>query len=268
MQNEFLESYKSCLEKMNLLSVSPFTEHEIQPLYSDIWYNEIILKGIEPKLDNPSILRSMLVMDLLDCPDSVSRQKIFSWYLELLYEQYSDDIFSLRKNLPKKYGVSYYDYTFFPFDCRSFKAKLFKHCYTKFSDIFADNGYEVVGPFYERGYTFVITIFRNLDKHIYKFIEFQKGIVAGEIDMFGHSTFNLNEIALEINDEIIYDIDQLPNLNNNSIENDFERYVDSRLFRLRIYPNGLRDKILKELSSKELQPRIFNIEQIVNLVKI
>lgn len=265
MQSDFLQSYESCLCKMDLKSVQPFTEQQIQPLYSDIWLERVIFNKLPLNLQNPSILRSMLVMDLID--SGKYKKDVFLRYHEILSEIYLEDMFSLKKNIPKCYIDQFEDYTYFPLNCRDFKSKLFKQCYQKFGDIFADNGYEVVGPFYQKGFTFVITFIRNLDDHVYKFIEFERGTHLGEIDMFGHSTFNLKNIALEMDGEIIYDLDQIPLQPEIFIEDNFERYIDSRLFRIQEYDKDLRGDILKRLYSAKLHDKILNIEKIINLVK-
>lgn len=251
---------------MDLKSVQPFTEHQIQPLYSDIWLERVILQNQQTKTENPSLLRSMLVMDLLDA-DKYKRD-VFSRYVKVLSDLYADDIFSLKKNIPLCYIDNYYDYTYFPIDCRKFKTDLFKKCYYKFGDIFADNGYEVIGPFYQKGFTFVITIIRNLDNHVYKFVEFERGNIPGEIDMFGHSTFNLKNISLEIDQEIIYDIEHLPNISEFTIKDNFERYIDSRLFRLQTYDTQLKGDILYRLYNNNLHEKIIDTDEIIKIMKI
>ena len=71
MKNELFKSYRQVIERMNVSGVRPFSETEIQPIYSDIWCEKIIKLLLDKPEKivplNPSIIRSMLIMDLIDC---------------------------------------------------------------------------------------------------------------------------------------------------------------------------------------------------------
>lgn len=258
---------------MDLRNISPFTEHEIQPLYSDIWYEEVICKLLEDlKFTplNPSVLRSMLVMDLIDCHYAKKpKEPVNNWYLERLNEIYDTDPFSLTTNLPKKYSnEDLFDFTFFDVGKSGFElqTKLFRCCYNKFQDIFADNGYEVCGQYYQKGYTFVITRFSNLgDGKNYRFIQFDKGKISGEIDMFGHSTFSLSKIVVEIDGEIILDPKFTLLLEDN--DRDKIKHINSRLMR---YPQldheTIKEKIIPKLQ-QPLQDRILDVDSLVEIIR-
>lgn len=273
MIEELKNSYKNCIS--NMYKVHPYHETEIQPLYADYWNTHIITPMM--KLGNdfepitPSILRSMMVMDLMDYSFlNLDKGPVYKFYKDQLDKFYTIDKFSLAVNFHKKYQYDdLFDYTFFNTEnCKDVILRLYKQCYLKFLDIFADNGYEVIGPIYLKGYTFQIQYFRNLNNNEYKFITYEKGNIPGGVDMFAHSTlqFSINSnIVAEINGAMVLDdMRYIPIEFEKDARTDLEKYVDSRLFRV----NKILDRsnIINIIKDKELLPRITDINQLINLL--
>ena len=274
---ELKDSYRTCIS--NMYNVQPYHETEIQPLYADIWNTNVI--GPMLKLGNdfepitPSILRSMMVMDLMDYSFlKKDKQPVYDFYTNQLKKYYSVDEFSLLMNFHNKYNYDdLFDYTFFNTEgCGMVIQKLYKQCYLKFLDIFADNGYEIIGPIHFKGYTFQIQYFRNLNGKEYKFVTWEKGNIPGVVDLFGHTT-----LQFSINSNVVAEIDGvlvLDDVNYITIEfekddrTNLEKYIDSRLFRVKKYVdiNLVRSQFFNIIKDKELNTRITNIEQLINLL--
>lgn len=249
---DFLDSYLTSMERMSYFAIQPFVECEVQPSYAKEWKKQILLKQVEiEKFNflNPSICRSMLVMDLLDSyflKDLELRDILLQWYNQQLNDLYDIDKFSKRVNLPKIYNnFQWNDYTFFVMKDSiivEILSALFQASYKKFHDIFADNSYEVTGPYYTNGYTIISNRFSNLDNHLYNILQCFKGRKFGTIDMFGHSDFSGNcEYVMLIDNEVVIDdfqkhlsyIQSLPILYIPS----YEQHIKNRLFRYKNYSN-------------------------------
>ena len=277
MINDLKKSYKQCIS--NMYNVQPFHETEIQSLYADYWnvhiINPILKLGNDFEPITPSILRSMMVMDLIDYSFlNLNKAPIYKFYNDQLDRFYDNDKFSFTTNVHKKYKYDdLFDYTFFNTEnCKNIILKLYNQCYFKFLDIFADNGYEVIGPIYIKGYTFQIQYFRNLNGDEYKFITYEKGNLSGTVDMFAHSTIpfssNSNTVA-EINGGLVLDdMNYIPIEFEKDDRTNLEKYIDSRLFRVKKYVdiNLVRSQFFNIIKGKELNSRITDIQQLINLL--
>lgn len=283
LKDSFLKSYSQCISNMDMTTIYPYTEHEVQPNYSSLWYDSVIMPLLNIDIFipiNPSILRSMLVMDLIDCYIlKKPKDEIFEWYCKQLTHYYDDDIFSLNKNTPKTYSFALEDYTYFPETKKAtiLMVKLFQLCYLKYLDIFADNGYEVIGPFYLKNKTYTITKFNNVipNKNII-FVSFSRGIIQGTIDMFGHSTFQLKDVAVEVDGDIILEdeINEYIKLCDDEIQKETDynlnielhhKFLNSRITR---YPNILIDINSFNNIPFFKQDRITKVEQLCSYIRI
>ena len=210
---ELFLSYQSTLSSMG--KVYPFSEFEIQPWYNQEWIQffktrltslkdqQVSLKEIIKQFPNPSELRSMYIMDLIDCGlTSVNPSFVHEFYLPLLEELYPDDVFSLRKTNVHRYinKEQIKDFYFYPFEDSSVYELLslcFSYAYAKNYDIFAGKTYECLGPFsIRKHYVYTLTIFKELG---FIFVHFTKKFnkIEGGIDLFGHSTFlGFDQIAV------------------------------------------------------------------------
>lgn len=240
LKEEFNQSYQFCISGLNYDLIFPYTETEIQPLYSKYWYEKVITKLLD--LDyidplNPSILRSMLVMDLIDCHyTNQDKNPIFHWYNTQLDRFYDEDIFSNNKNIPRCYQENLLDYTFFNNRNigKKFLNDLLITCYNTFQDIYADNGYEVIGPMYQKGYTFII-YYITVNNIRYKCVLYEQGRLSGKVDMFGHMTipFSIQSgIAIEVDTNLL-DVDELPKLNIGIQNHSIKQNIQSRIDRLK-----------------------------------
>lgn len=275
MINSFKASYKNCISNMDLQAIYPFHETEIQPVYSKYWYDNIISKLIS--IDdfipiNYSVLRSMLVMDIFDCHfANKDKFSIYQYYFKLLKKYYSADEFSIEKNIPNYDYSDLYDFTYFKtIELNQCIEKLYSFCYSKFTDIFADNGYEVIGPIYLKGYTFQIQLFRNLNENTYKLITYQKGYIPGTVDLFGHSTiqFTNSNSVLEINGNIIESGNDVSIIFEEDTKSSLEKYFSARLFRISKYfdINLVEQDLIHIFKDKKLYPRITDINTLISFL--
>ena len=198
---------------MSFESVKPFTESEIQPNYSTVWLDAIeklcdgIIKtnGIVndvnacESLINKSVIRSMLVMDLLDCAFTENKElahKIFKAYSIIIDQCYSLDKYSFKKNIHRVTDKSFMSNTYSSgIQNRHIAHWCFNLAYIKWQDIYADNTYEITGPFQDRNYTYIHQQFHLLDVGEVEIItRYDKlNIYNIEIDMFGHLVYQLHE---------------------------------------------------------------------------
>lgn len=281
MQNEFLESYRNCMSRMDLKSVHPWTEHEVQESYSRIWYDNVIVPML--KLDefqplNPSILRSMLVMDLIDCHFlGEDKKPVFDWYVKQLSRYYSLDMFSRRVNRPNRsFKIALSDFTFFDsgrFPMQKLMLTLYQLCYSKFQDIFADNGYEVTGPYYTGTHTFVVTTFRNILPKEIRFVQYSKGILSGTVDMFGHSDLALTACVLEVDGDIVVDADEINILDQTCIQlfkptDVIHGHLDSRLQRVESFADTWTLKEFLLPAFNKTRDRILDIDDLMEFVDV
>jgi hypothetical protein len=233
---EFVESYKSCIQRMDFSSVKPYTETELQPLYSRKWLEyihklttAILAEQDMSKFDgafaNYSVIRSMLVMDLFDClfqGNTILAFQIFRAYNKLLTHYYKEDPYSLEKNIHSKVNFSS-KYVFDDTVEKSFYYKEILHwlqnfSYTKWQDIYADNTYEVVGPFKDRNYTYLVQDFHNMPlaapftkaRVITRHEKFN--IYDIKIDMFGHMDYKLYDNTLVPAYSLIISSEKFPEL--------------------------------------------------------
>jgi len=227
MIKDLILSYKNTISTMDLRLVKPFTETEIQPIYSDEWIK--IIKHIinvckEQKLSkkeiidcfpNVSTISSMLIMDIFDLYYAKSNKKtikkVISFYNLLLNTCYKEDKFSLYSNKPihmdyhiKFNSEKYMKYMKNKSNFKNISLYCFLMAFELYQDIFSDNCYEVMGPFYERNKVFIVKEFHNIpskDFNNIRIIEIHniKNIIGTEkIDLFAHSTFTSNDCKLVI----------------------------------------------------------------------
>lgn len=293
MFDNFVQSYTNCITNMSLNSVSPCTETEIQPLYSEIWKDFVIerlLKNNDFEPINPSVLRSMLVMDLMDCSflnlSQNYKKNVYDWYVNQITYHYpiNSDIFSLNTNIPSiytKYPLS--DFYYFKDDdinIVKLLTSLLKCCYKKFGDIFADNGYEVVGPIYENKKTYLIYSISNILDNPIQIIYVEDSLVSGTVDMFGHSTLQFNNPSyICLYEDVPCDSDhilQLRTLVDTIYSNlpiiDIKSCITSRIFRLKNLLStdeslSLYYTIIPKLQNK-LSYRIVDIQQLIDLIQL
>lgn len=260
-------------------TVYPFHETEIQPLISSLWYNNISVPmmsmGNTFNPITPSVLRSMMVMDLMDCSFlNIDKSSTYKFYFAQLKKFYIQDPASQQSNIHNGLNLAeLFDYTYFNTPgCELVMTQLYNQCYDKFLDIFADNGYEVLGPIYYKGYTFIIQYFRNLDKNVYKFVTYEQGKCPGSVDMFGHSTVQFSKnskVVFEINGEIIYNpMDQYELTFDNDNRSNIEKYIDSRLLRVEKYidRNLVYNELIHIIKNNELKPRITELNELLKLI--
>ena len=226
MMNDLIKSYKNTISTMDLRTVKPFTETEIQPIYAERWIKTMVQtidsckakklskKEILECFPNVSMVRSMLIMDIYALyyskADKETIRKVVNFYIELLDIGYDEDKFSLKVNKPIhmkqriKDNASYYISNTLP---KEQFTELGVYCfYLAFElvqDIFADNCYEVMGPFYEQDKIFIVKEFHNIPSDEFtniRIIEVHNKEEEGTIDLFAHSTFERKdcEIFLEV----------------------------------------------------------------------
>lgn len=260
--DEFNKSYIQCINRIDPMTTFPFNESQLIGTYFDEIHvfkkNYIEVLDIIPL--NPSILRSMLVMDLYgESPDE--KKKIFRYYLEILMNYYTNDIFSLKQNIPKKYDIKdYFDYSYFSEynqDVITILNICFEFSYNSRFDIFADNVYEVIGPFYYRNKICVLYRFNYILEYPIEILYFGENTL-GCIDMFGHSdiNFKIPTHILLYNSDIIDDykgfismlmdkalcITQIPDMNG-FINSYRERYQYMEIPSFQYNPKNIVDKI-------------------------
>jgi hypothetical protein len=211
---------------MDLNSVKPYTETELQPIYSSLWlpYIEQLCDKIlafppgdlslRDLLINKSVIRSMLVMDLMDCAFTNNKalaEKIFKAYTYVMCGIYLRDPFSTEVNI---HGI-------IPLDWRDtvktgnfgnnpINKKILHWCYNlsykQWQDIYADNTYEIVGPYNFQRYTYIFQDFREIKNlgHVQVISRYdQINIYDIKIDMFGHCDYKLHEPIDAVNEMIL-----------------------------------------------------------------
>jgi hypothetical protein len=242
-------SYINTIKTMDLSIVKPFTETEVHPLYAKEWLRKLdmlqfaIMKNEvkKPSLrelvncyPNPSVIRSCLINTLFDCYFAKAPkhqiQNIVEMYNTLLSSVYSNDMYSFdgtninySKNelLKDCYAINSN-----PSDNAPFLPYLLHFSYLVWGDIYADNLYEVTGPFKYKGNTFIVFDFNNiypprwiwdipLDYYnklkrvtIVKMFDTLRKPFNVKIDLFGHYIYNSKESyeereLIKINDEIV-----------------------------------------------------------------
>lgn len=226
---EFLDSYYSCIERMDVTAVKPFTETEIQPIYSQLWlpYIEQLCDKVYNKepfsiaefIPNKSLIRSMLVMDLMDCAFTKNKElanRIFETYKEAMDAAiYIEDPYSLQKNvhgtLVGAFMVKDSAIKDGYYDNNPINKKILHWCYNLsyglWQDIYADNTYEITGPFHTRYNTYIIQDFRNIPGigHVRIVSEYDKlNIYDIKIDMFGHCDYKLHEPINAVREMILH----------------------------------------------------------------
>lgn len=261
--NDFNKSYTQCVGRIDPITTFPYNESQLIGTYPDeiraFKKNYVGLIDIIPL--NPSILRSMLVMDLYG-EEMSEKKKIFKYYLDLLMKYYDDDIFSLTRNIPKIYDIkNYFDYFYFS-EYNQYIIQILNMCF-KFSydsrfDIFADNVYEVVGPFYYKNKLSVLYRFNYILEHPIEILYFGD-TVFGCIDMFGHSDINFKTPThiLLYNSEIVDDyvefislivaknVNEPPTVNMKMfIDSYLERYQYMKIPKFQYHPKNIVDKII------------------------
>lgn len=301
---ELYISYKNAISKMDINNIKPYTETEIQPLYSQYWVNNIILQylNINPNTNNisnfinPSVIRSMLIMDLMDCEFSKNyniKIDVFNWYINIIKNIYGDDIFSLHSNRPNTVNIENINNFIYFADTNSINIlilnKLFEISYKKNQDIYADNTYEVLGDYTLRKINTkcILYKFYNILQYdtISIYVYFNTAI-DGEIDLFGHSTHHIEnaKYTIVINDvdlESYYEYANKQKLYNN-ISNYLTSYntntttlydnIYNRLYRyhklLNIDINIESTKIYNDIYNMIIQDRITDINTLQALIKI
>ncbi len=205
---DLVTSYQTTLSTMG--KVYPFSEFEVQPWYNKTWIaflkDRLIpkpLKEVITQIPNPSELRSMYIMDLIDC-GLIHHDPSFvhQFYLPLLSHLYPDDPFSVNKSNRHRFSKeeNIEDFYFYPLldpTVYELLSLCFSYAYAKNYDIFAGKTYECLGLFSTRKYyVYTLTKFHDLNL---TFVHFTKWFnpISGGIDLFGHSTFTgLDQIAL------------------------------------------------------------------------
>lgn len=227
MFNDLILSYKNTISTMDLNLVRPFTETEIQPIYSKEWIKlmgkiidvckqkNISNADIIKDFPNISTIRSMLIMDIFDLYYSNSERntikKIISFYNDLLNASYNEDKFSLYSNKPihmERYiqdnGRTYINEAKDKKEYNDISLYCFLMAFEIFQDIFSDNCYEVMGPFKEKGKIFIVKEFHNILSNKFtniRIIEIHNiNDISGneKIDLFAHSTFESKKCKLVV----------------------------------------------------------------------
>ena len=199
------DSYVNCSGRLHTENIKPFNEQEILPLFADFWVDNIILNLLELRninredIINISVLRSMLIMDLVTCDYSKKtylKEKVFNFYSNLLDKFYKTDKFSLERNIHSDINFNdIKDVLFYEnknYDLIELMNKCFIYSYERNGDIFADNTYEILGPFYINKNTIYVNRFFIKGKQ-YDFFQWSKSYCLGKIDMFGHNDISLKE---------------------------------------------------------------------------
>jgi hypothetical protein len=200
----FLRSYKQTLGSM---SHDSFTGINEMVLFNNNkpWFDFLIniINNTTPidiaknnLLLNPSISRSMYVMSLFiykfsgTMDDSILK-KIKEYYYNLIYILYQDDMFSIKKNTPLKYKDVYDNILTGAGQCdQTVLFDLYQLCYENSEDIFADNIYEVCGPYSKNGVYYFINNFK-FNKTQYTVLNYSTVIRDGVLDLFGHNSYQL-----------------------------------------------------------------------------
>lgn len=276
---EFVQSYSQTTKNMDFSAVYPYTEWDLQPHYSDIWKDFFYQYREVDKFEflNPSVCRSMMVMDLYDAfflQDVKFRNDILEWYDEQLNWLYTTDRFSLVKNVPLKYSdIPWDDYTYFVqpelnSDIARFSTQCFQYCYKEFGDIYADNGYEVIGPYHTKQHTIITSVFQLMGGLKYFVIQIFQGKPSGTIDLFGHSTIGGNcDYVLLDGDGVVLEIPKLTFKWKSA--SDIERNINSRLLRYSSYYNmsTMQEKILQRLERVQLQRSPVSISKFLDFLE-
>lgn len=291
MKNLLFESYNNAITKMDLVNIKPFTETELQPLYSTEWVDTVIKKYINSniviKTNNPSVLRSMLVMDLMDCGFSNNNKLkpvVFGWYQRVLNQYYSTDLFSLETNTHNLVSlVDANDFIYFadkdPLNLLILN-RLFELSYKTHGDIYADNMYEVIGPFNLKSSKLIVyrfhSVFGDVKIDIYAYFDKK---TTGTIDLFAHSTYQLHDASFFIvsdynnigeyvncKSELLINIVEL--INNIQPVDSVGQYIKSRCIRYKNIVDGLDvDHFFNIIQQQEKKQRIIDIQSLTNLIK-
>jgi hypothetical protein len=224
---DLFNSYKATIETMDQRIIFPFSEFQVQPLFSKFWMELIIpfykdLINHEDKINrdlfiNSSVTRSMYITDLLDClffdsPNKNSfRETIHLFYFKILKKLYSEDYFSLKSNRPLSESRVDKDFVFFENTtqpARELLSSALAFSYSRNFDIQADNTYEILGPFYHKNYRIQLSKFYLEEILGFDIIVYSYGSKVGDkmkegvIDLFGHSTLdNLTFTSVWIKDK-------------------------------------------------------------------
>lgn len=286
-RQDFIQSYKNTITNMDLRIVKPFTETEIQPLYSHIWVDDIKNKiNDNVNFINSSIVRSIMVMDLFDLHFSNSDENtiktIIEFYDNKLDKLYFKDKYSLNyTNIPiSSTYTNYKDYSYFIENNNAFSriiGLLFQYCYSKWGDIFADNSYEITGPHQIKNYKIINNKF-YIEENVYEILQYYNKDESITIDMFGHSIANnclgtviLKNNKLILKDDLQNEIEYIKELNLNilnktDIENKY-LLLDSRIYRYKntininknLYYNALKNNI---------KERIINTDKLIKILDL
>lgn len=200
----FLRSYKQTLRSM---SHDSFTGINEMILFNNNkpWIDFLIniINNTKPidiaknnLLLNPSISRSMYVMSLFiykfsGLDDENILKKIKEYHYNLIYILYQDDMFSIKKNTPLKYKNVYDNILTSDIQCdQTVLFDLYQLCYKNSEDIFADNIYEVCGPYSKNGVNYFINNFK-FNKTQYTIVNYSTSMRDGVLDLFGHNSYQL-----------------------------------------------------------------------------
>lgn len=221
--SEFIAGYRRATSRVSGMP-KPMSEFELMPLFE-------LPPEFEPptvRVTNTSVLRPTMVMDLVHCLVNNDRKRaatVFEYYNSLLRSCYERDVYSDGTNLPVLTpGITVKDVK----DSQWFKlcgqrvtdatARLNEyllHSYSANGDIFADETYEVLGPF-------------SIDVNKVAIVRrFHVGWVAGgtidfiiggqgraDIDMFGHTSESFVEcskfLAVLINGDFVDVVPPVP----------------------------------------------------------
>lgn len=198
--SEFIDAYKIAIARVSG-APKPMDEFELLAGYPKLVHRSDI-----PVVTNVSKLRPMLVMDLVDCMLSDNQHDaalVFNRYHGLLGNLYKEDRYSLSKNVPIKTDISRADISdsmYFPSEnAQGTLNQLLLHSYATNGDVFADETYEVLGPYHFGSFVTYVRRFHveNISQSGYvDFIIGGNGTV--DIDMFGHANERITERWISI----------------------------------------------------------------------
>jgi len=295
MENKkiFFESILNTIGNMDLTNVKPYTETEIQPLYSKYWGSNVVNKylQINPKditrdlTINPSTLRSMLVMDLYDIIDVNFKTKIFNWYDSVLNNWYNIDKYSLHSNIHNYININELnDYSYFSNTDENnilIINKLLQISYKKNQDIYADNTYEILGSYKLKYNQCIINRFHSiLGYNTIDIVVYFDKHTLGIVDMFGHSTYQYKDAKYTIivnNDvNLFFEKEQRNNLLDQLTKyydeleiklNDIQHNIHSRCIRYDKFLDINQENIYDIVYNKKIKTRITNTSILINKLK-
>jgi hypothetical protein len=278
-REEFIKSYENTITNMDIGIVRPFSETEIQPLYSNEWIKDTIRLDINPI--NSSVSRSMFIMDIFDLYYSNAKAETINRFVEkydkIFKKLYKEDEYSLNfTNIPNDSRYEFYeDYSYFinkNIKNDNLLGFLFSYCYGKWGDMFADNSYEITGPHKIKNYKVINNKF-FVDDLKYNVLQYFDKDEDVKIDMFGHSIANncLGKVVLK-NGSVAMDLDyEIKIMEDKNLENVSEK-IDNKecmlMNKLYRYSGRIdRKKYIDIIKNKPLHEKITKPEELVSIVK-